>query len=262
MKNFKQVAIKAARLTGASLMKNYKKLQSKDIKKKGKHDIVTKADFEANKIIIKTIKKDFPDHDFLSEETGFEDNPDIYKWVIDPLDGTVNYNMENPLFCTALSLVYKRNILFSIIYAPYLKEFFYAEKGKGAFLNGKQIRVSKQKDLNEALILIGRSHHRLSHLRFARVQLKLKENVMNIRRLGSGSLDLAYTAVGRVEACLLVPPDISLWDSLAGVLLVREAGGKVTNFNGQDWNFKRRGVIASNGLVHNQLLKVAKKWKL
>lgn len=262
MKKFKQVAFKAARLAGASLIKNYKSLKDSDIRKKGRHDLVTKADFEANKIIIKTIKKDFPDHDFLSEETGFEDNPDIYKWVIDPLDGTTNYTIKNPLFCTAISLVCGKEILLSVIYAPCLKEFYYAERGGGAYLNGKRIRVSKKRDLNNALISIGRSHHRLSHLKFYKVQKRLQRNVLNMRLLGSGSLDLAYTAVGRVEACLLVPPDIFQWDSLAGVLLVREAGGKVTNFNGQAWNFKQRGVIASNGKIHKELLKAVKKWRI
>ena len=124
MKKFRQVAIKAARLAGVSLMKNYRGLKDSDIQKKGRHDLVTKADWQANEIIIKTIKKDFPDHDFLSEETGFEDNPDIYKWIIDPLDGTTNYTIKNPLFCTAISLVCKKQILLSVIYAPFLKEFY------------------------------------------------------------------------------------------------------------------------------------------
>jgi len=262
MKKFRQVAIKAARLAGVSLMKNYKGLKDSDIQKKGRHDLVTKADFEANKIIIKTIKKSFPHHDFLSEETGFEDNPDVYKWIIDPLDGTTNYTMKNPLFCTAISLVCGKKILLSVIYAPLLKEFYYAESGKGAFLNGKRIRISKKKGLDKSLILIGRSHHKLSHLKFYRVQKKFFSSVLNMRRLGSGSLDLAYTAVGRVEACLLVPPDISQWDSLAGTLLVREAGGRVTNFKGEDWNFKQCGVIASNGLIHKRLLNLVKKWRI
>jgi len=262
MKKFKQVAIKAAQLAGASLMRNYKKLKDTDIHRKGRHDLVTKADFTANKIIIKTIKKNFPDHDILSEETGLEDNPDVYKWVIDPLDGTTNYTIKNPLFCTVISLVCRKDILLSVIYAPFLKEFYFAEKGKGAFLNSRRIKVSKKKSLNNALISLGRSHHKLSHLKLSIVQEKLKKNVLNMRLLGSGSLDLAYTAVGRVEACLLMPPDISQWDSLAGVLLVREAGGQVTNFNGEDWNFKQRGVIASNGKIHKELLKKAKKWNL
>lgn len=262
MKKFKQVAIRAAQLAGQSLLKNYRVMRDSDIHKKGRHDVVTKADYAANKIIIGQIKRVFPDHDILSEETGSEDNPDVYKWVIDPLDGTTNYTIKNPLFCTAISLVCKKDILLSVIYAPFLKEFYYAEKGKGAFLNGKRIKVSRKKDLKKALVLVGRSHHKISHLNFSRVQKKLWKDVLNMRWLGSGSLDLAYTAVGRVEACLLVPPDIFQWDSLAGVLLVREAGGKVTNFSGEDWNFKQRGVIASNGKIHKELLKSVKKWKL
>lgn len=259
MSKFRQVAFRAARLAGKSLLKNYGKLKSSDIHKKSKHDLVTKADMEANRIIIRTIKQKFPNHDFLSEETGFEDNPDIYQWIIDPLDGTINYTIHNPLFCTALALVYKKDVLLSVIYAPYLDEFYYAEAGQGAFLNNKKIRVSSTKKLENSIILLGRSHHRESHINLAVVQKRLRITVLNMRVLGSGSLDLAYVASGRAEACLLVPPEIYLWDSLAGILLVREAGGKVTDFKGKEWSIKSQGVFASNGLVQKRLLKVAER---
>ena len=259
MNTFRQVAFRAARLAGRSLLRNYDKLKSSDIRKKSKHDLVTKADMEANRLIIKTIKQKFTQHDFLSEETGSEDNPDIYKWVIDPLDGTTNYTIHNPLFCVAITLVYKKDILLSVVYAPYLEEFYYAEKGKGAFLNSKKIHVSATRSLANSIILLGRSHRHESHVNLVSAQKKLKPKVLNMRILGSGSLDLAYVASGRAEACLLIPPKIHLWDSLAGILLIREAGGKVTDFRGREWDFKSDGVFASNKIIHRRLFKIVKR---
>jgi len=257
MKKYKQVAIKAAQLAGKSILKNYNILRKKDIHLKGKNDLVTKADMEANRIIIRTIKKEFPSHDFLSEETGFENNYDKYKWVIDPLDGTTNYTIHNPLFCTAIALVHNKEILLSVIYAPFLDEFYYTEKGRGAFMNNKKIHVSKTKKLESSIILLGRSHRHQSHVNMANVQKNFKKKVLNMRILGSGSLDLAYVASGRVEACLLVPPSVSLWDSAAGVLLVQEAGGQVTDFNGKPWKPGAKGVFATNKLVHKKLFRAA-----
>ena len=256
MKRCLSVATKAARSAGAVIVRHYRKLKSSDIHKKGKHDLVTKADFEANRVIIKTIKQYFPRHDFLSEETGFENNPDVYTWVVDPLDGTTNYAIGDPLFCTALALVHKRDILLSVIYAPLLKEFFVAVRGRGALLNGKKIRVSLLRKLENAVIVVGRSHRRSSHYSAEGIQKKLERRAMNTRRLGSDSMDLAYVASGRVDGCLLVPPHISAWDSAPGVLLVREAGGRVSDFGGTEWHLGSSGVVASGGFIHRQLLKV------
>lgn len=258
MNEFRQIAFKAAKLAGQSLLKNYKKLGSSDIHKKGKHDLITKADLEANRIIIKTIKRRFPKHDFLSEETGLEDNPDAYRWVIDPLDGTTNYTVRNPLFCTAIALVNKGEIILSIINAPYLGEFYFSQRGKGSYLNSKKIRTSKVKSLGNSLVMISRSHHRQSHKNFITIQKKLEYRVQNIRSYGSSALDLAYVADGRAEGCALVPPATSLWDSLAGISLIRESGGRVTDFNGKEWTFKSLGVLASNGVIHKKLLSLVK----
>ncbi|MDP2685500.1 MAG: inositol monophosphatase family protein, partial [bacterium] len=163
MTKFRKVAIEAATKAGKSLLKQYKTLKVEDINKKGRHDLVTKADFTANRIIISTIKKYFPDHDILSEETGLEDNPDEYKWVIDPLDGTTNYIIKSPMFCTALALVHQQEIIISVVYAPVLDEFYIAEKGKGTYLNGKKIYVSKKVSLIESIITLSRTHHKKSH---------------------------------------------------------------------------------------------------
>ncbi len=259
MNNFTTTAIRAARLAGEVIIKHYAKLKSSEVHKKGKHDLVTKADLEANEVIIKTIKQQFPGHDFLSEETGFENNPETYTWVIDPLDGTTNYTIRNPLFCTALALIYRNHILTSVIFAPLLKEFYLAGLGRGAFLNKRRIHVSKTRKLPEAIIVVGRSHRRQSHFNSEKIQTKLETSVLNTRRLGSDSMDLAYVACGRVDGCLLVPPQISAWDSVPGVLLVREAGGVVTDFKGREWKPGSEGVVAANKVLQKSLVNLTSK---
>jgi len=258
MKKFKQVALRAVKLAGQRILKYYDDLKSSDIHEKERHEPVTKADLEANKIIIKTIKQAFPDHDLLSEETGEENNPGKYQWVIDPLDGTSNYTIKNPLFCTALALVKDQEILLSVIYAPFIKELYYAEKGQGTFLNGKKIKVSAVDDLNESIILIGKSHSSGSKEAFINYQRKLLGKVLNYKPLGSGSLDLAFVAAGRVAGCVLLPPEIPLWDTLPGTLMVREAGGVVTDFKGRVNDFGRQGLVVANKLIYKQLLDLVK----
>jgi len=255
MKKFKQVAINSARLAGKISLKYFNNLKRIKVTKKGKHDIVTKADLEANKVIIHTIKKSFPDHDILSEETGWEDNPGDYKWVIDPIDGTTNFTVHIPLFCTAISLIYKEKILLSVIYAPFSDELFYAEQGQGAYLNNKKIKVSTTKKLDEAYIFIGRGHGQPVYRNFIKMQRKLREDVVNIRLIGSASMSLAYVAAGRTDSYLRVPPNVSLWDSAAGVLMVTEAGGKVTDFKGRHWQFNGQGLVATNKVLHWELIK-------
>ena len=163
MKQIQNIAVKAARQAGDYALRQYDKLTSADIHHKTKHDLVTKTDLEANKIIIKTIKRSFPEHDFLSEETGLEDNPSTYGWIIDPLDGTTNYTIHNPFFCTSLALVHNKRMLMSIIYAPYLDEFYMAIRGKGAWLNKRPLRVARTRSLDNAVVLLGRSHDHRSH---------------------------------------------------------------------------------------------------
>ncbi|MCH7492701.1 inositol monophosphatase [Patescibacteria group bacterium] len=262
MSIFRQTAIKAARQAGQRLMVRFNSLKSSEIHKKGPHDLVTRADMEANDLIISTIKSKFPNHDILSEETGLEDNPGNYKWVIDPLDGTINFSIKSPLFCTALALVHRRSVLLGIIYSPFTNEFFIAEKGRGAYLNKKKIRVSRTRMLIDSLILVGRTHHPRSHKNFIKILGKLEKRVLNVRRLGSGSLDLAYTAAGRTGGTILTPPGLTLWDSAAGALMVKEAGGRITDGDGKPWSVNSDGLVASNGKIHNQLVRLVKSCSL
>ncbi|MFA6099000.1 MAG: inositol monophosphatase family protein [Patescibacteria group bacterium] len=258
MNRFTSTAVAAAKSAGQILMKYYPDIRSTSIIKKGKHDIVTKADMMTNTAIIKAIEKVFPDHDIYSEETGLKNKPGSYKWVIDPLDGTSNYAMHIPLFCTSISLVHKGSIIISVIYAPYLNELFIAEKGKGAFLNNKRIHVSGTKVLKEAFLFLGRGHGKPVYKNFLKLQKRLRKDVINIRFIGSASMNMAYVASGRTDSYIQVPPESHLWDTAAGVLLVKEAGGQVSDFRGRPWKFNSLGVVASNGLIHQQLIKKLK----
>ena len=259
MITFKKLAINTALKAGRLLRQSYRRFNHGEVQKKGKHNIVTQADLAANRLIIREIKKYFPQHDFLSEETGLENNIDKFRWIIDPLDGTTNFSIHNPLYCTALALMYKKDILLSVLYAPELNELYFAEKKHGALLNGKKIKVSRTRKLSDSIIAIGRSHSRLSHKQMISVQNKFDEHVLNTRILGSASLNLAYVAAGRMDGCVFVPPEISLWDSLAGILLVQEAGGLITDFQGRPWIKASHGLVISNGQIHRNLLKAMKR---
>ncbi|HCM68786.1 MAG: hypothetical protein A2898_00980 [Candidatus Kerfeldbacteria bacterium RIFCSPLOWO2_01_FULL_48_11] len=251
---YRSVGVLAAHRAGVYLAKHFRKIRKQDIRLKKRHEVLTSADLGANKIILKILKRHFPSHDFLSEETGLEENPQTYKWFIDPLDGTTNYSVGNPLFCTTLSLAHGNDLLLSIIYAPMLDEFYIAEKGKGATLNGKRIHVSPERRPTHSIITIGYAHTFKSRLRIAHSLQYLWKAFLNTRVLGSGSLNLAFVAAGRVEGCYLALTS-NLWDTTSGVLLVKEAGGIVTDLNGKPWDMKSQSLVASNRTIHARLLR-------
>lgn len=254
----KQIAIKAACKAGKILMKHYQSLSRADVWKKSEHEIVTKVDMEANRAIIKTIKSKYKNHDFLSEETGLEDNPEKYIWIIDPLDGTTNYTTKYPIFATSIALAYQAKIILGVTYSPITNEIFIAERGKGATLNGKKIQVSKISALNKSVITYGYSHSERSYTRAIKIYSRMFERARNVRHYGSATLELAYVAAGRTEAEYL-PGKINIWDVAAGVLLVEEAGGKVTDFKGFECEWGCRDILASNGKIHKDFLKHLKK---
>ncbi len=259
MKPQTKTAIQAAKQAGAMLRRRYQRLERSRYRFKGKHDIVTKADMEANRIIISKLKKVYPDYDILSEESGLENNPSEYQWVIDPLDGTTNFTLHIPMFCVAIALVYKKQVVASVIYAPILDELYYAEKGQGVYLNRKKITVSSVTKMKQSFILLGRGHARTTYANFIKLQRRLRESVINLRFLGSSSMSLAYIASGRAEGYVQVRPEGSLWDVAAGMLLVQEAGGEFSDSRGKPWwNTSRFGFVATNGMIHRQLISTLK----
>ena len=252
----KKVAQTAVKQAGDELLKRYLKYKREDAKFKSSHEIVTAADLAAEKIITDAIKKNFPTHNILAEESGDNKKISDYEWVIDPLDGTHNFSMHNPLWTVAVGIFYKGESLMSFIYAPFLQEFFMAVKGQGAYLNNKKIKVSK---IASGKVINTYCHgSQVSDAKKAIAYYAYQKlNGFDIRQLGSASIELAYVAVGRVESIAI--PGVKTWDAAAGVLLVREAGGLATDFKNKDWSLKSNDLVASNRLVHKQILGVLKK---
>ena len=250
---FKSTALQAAKQAGKILLKFYGKKEK--AKEKSNKSLVSKADLESNKAIIKIIKKNFPEHSILSEETGFEDNKSDYKWVIDPLDGTHNFLHRIPIFGTSIALEYKNDMILGVLNFPLLKQTAFAEKGKGAFLNGKRISVSAKSMLGYSFISVDYGQYDRKR------RLKMLEGFGNqnidFRSFGSAVYELLLVACGKSDAYIIT--STNEWDVAAGILIIEEAGGKVTDLQGREWDFKKNNFLMSNGRLHNKLLKYTKK---
>lgn len=224
-------------------------------KKLGKNNLVTEYDYKSERYIIDSIRESFPTHNIISEEKGSILNESEYYWVIDPLDGTVNFANNIPIFSVSIALLKGNKIIAGSVYQPILDELFTAEIDKGAFLNDKPISVSKKSDLDTSLLVTGfpYSYEQESE------QNKIINSFANIvkrgipvRRLGSAALDLSYVACGRFEG--FWESNLNSWDVAAGILIVNEAGGKCTNYKNQSSNIDDNQIIATNGLIHNNLI--------
>jgi myo-inositol-1(or 4)-monophosphatase len=241
-----QIAIEAALEAGKYLKKNIGKIRHIERKEGQETNLVTEIDKKAEETIIRKIKKHFPSHDFLGEESGSAEIKSEYRWIIDPLDGTVNYTHGLPIFCVSIGLEHKGDIVLGVVYDPSLDELFTAEKGKGARLNKKHIQVSKTSKLIESLVVTG----------FPYTANKNPEPDIT-RRLGSAALDLSYVACGRFDG--FWEGSLRPWDMAAGVLFVTEAGGKWTDYQGVPSNVYNQQMLATNGLIHEQMMVVLKK---
>lgn len=249
----KKVAIRAVKKAGRELLCRFKKFNRNEIKMKSAHEILTRADLASEKIIIGEIRRNFPEHRILSEEKGKLKGDSDYLWIIDPLDGTTNFSMHHPLWSISAAVTYGDDIILGIIYAPFLGELFVARKGKGAVLNGKKIKVSKIKGAKALHTFChGRSN---KHIEKALAYLsRQKLDGFDCRQLGSAAIELGFLSAGRTESIMI--PGVNAWDVAAGALIVREAGGRVTDFSGSEWNLKSKDILASNGAMHKELLKV------
>jgi myo-inositol-1(or 4)-monophosphatase len=243
-----EAAIRAGNIAALALEK------PREVQKKGPRDIVTDADLAAEETIIKTITSHFPDHSICSEEKPFHQGNSPYTWYIDPLDGTTNYFHRLPFFCASVAVAERGELIFGVVYEPLGKRLFWAEKGKGAYLNGKPLRVSPTFSLEDSLI--GMDLPRLQALRvsFGSMLPELIEKVGTIRAMGSAVLGLCFVAAGWLDAYFHF--SLKPWDLAAGALIVEEAGGKVTKIDGKPWNVKAQALLASNGFLHEELLKI------
>lgn len=252
----KKTAILAAKNAGRMLLKRFDNFDRKTVKLKSGHEILTQADLAAEAEILKVIKKNFPEHRILSEESGENEKKSDYLWVVDPLDGTTNFSMHNPLWAISIGILYKGKLVFGVTFAPFLKELYVAEKGRGATRNGKKMTVSKTKK-GKILNTFCHSNREKDIKRAIKYYTHQKINGFDCRQMGSASLELAFTACGRVESIAIT--GAHAWDVAAGILMVREAGGRATDFKGKAWKLDSYDMLASNGKIHNDLLKVLKK---
>jgi myo-inositol-1(or 4)-monophosphatase len=239
-----------AREAGALLMKYFH--QHVKIEYKGAVDLVTVADRESEALILERIRKQFPSHEVMGEEgTRIETGSD-YKWYVDPLDGTTNFAHGYPVFCVSLGVEYRKQRIAAVVYDPTRDEMFAAEKGAGARLNDQSIHVSTTAELGHCLIATGfpsQKRHKNPNIYFYH-QLTLRTH--GVRRAGSAALDLCNVASGRFDGFWEF--NLNPWDTAAGVLIVEEAGGKVSDFSGGEFQIASRETLATNGLIHEELL--------
>lgn len=255
---FLDIAIQAAKKAGVILLENYGHLTQGQIVSKGLSDFVTEIDKKCEKEIIQFIKKKFPDHAILAEESGQEKQKSDYRWVIDPLDGTTNYIHGFPMFSISIGLEHQGKRHVGVVFDPLREELFHAEAGRGAFLNGNKISVSRRDNLRDSLIATGfpfRIHERLD--RYLPTFRAVLLEVSGLRRAGSAALDLAYTACGRVDGFWEM--GLSPWDICAGALLMEEAGGIFSGFFGETQINEHGDVLCGPPKIHRLLMEILKK---
>lgn len=240
---------------GKVLMRYYGKTH--DIRRKPGAGIVTEADGAAERFLLKSIFRDYPQSSIITEETGEYEGSELL-WVIDPLDGTSNYAHGFPWFAVSIGIYEGDKALAGAVYHPVTKEFFFAESGKGAFLNGKRIRVSKCKSLRDSLLGTGFYYSKDSQLKNEiRIFHRMNQLAHAVRRPGSAALDLACVAAGRFDA--FWERGLSPWDVAAGMLLVKEAGGKLSDYKGKETGIFDRELVASNGVLHRPMVEVIRR---
>jgi myo-inositol-1(or 4)-monophosphatase len=250
-------AIEAAMKAGAFLKESMGKNLEID-RKSSSIDLVTQIDTEAEHLIVDHLKEHYPDHSILGEEGGANKRSSEYRWIIDPLDGTVNFTHGLPIFCVSIALEHRGEMIAGVIYDPNADELFTAERGKGAYLNGERIRVSDSDTLIESLLITGFPYniHDNPASTIERFVDVLK-TAQAVRRLGSAAIDLCYIAAGRGDG--FWEAFIKPWDVAAGMLLVEEAGGRVTDFRGGKVDVDNPQILATNGKIHDEMLAVLKK---
>lgn len=247
------IAIQAARNAGRIIVRFVDRLDTIDVNEKSRNDFVTQVDHLSEQKIIETIHRMYPDHAILAEESGYIEGNEDSIWVIDPLDGTTNFIHGFPQFAVSIAYRHRGRLEVGVIYDPLRQELYTAARGEGAQLNNRKIRVSQCKKLNTALIGTGfpyrKNHYFKSYINTFEAVFP---ETAGVRRAGSAALDLAYVAVGRLDGFW----EISLkeWDIAAGVLLVKEAGGLVGDFHGEDHYMDNGNLIAANPKVYKALL--------
>jgi myo-inositol-1(or 4)-monophosphatase len=245
------IAVRAARRAGDIIVRAIPRLEAVEIQSKGRNDFVTEVDRAAEADIIETIRRLHPDHAFLAEESGASANQSDVVWIIDPLDGTTNYAHGYPCFCVSMGLECNGRLELGVVYDPIRDEMFTAERGQGSALNGRRIRVSPTPTLASALLCTGFPYDVRERNEFARHFANFIMTAQGVRRDGAAALDLAYVAAGRFDG--FWEEGLKAWDVAAGVLIIEEAGGRVSDFHGKPFDIHTPPIVASNGLIHDQM---------
>ena len=253
------VMIKAAYRAGRSLKRDLGEVENLQVSLKGPRNFVTAADRRAEEIVYEELAKARPDYGFLGEEGGARAGADMsHRWIVDPLDGTTNFLHGIPHFAVSIALERNGAIVAALTFNPANDELFVAEHGKGAFLNNRRIRVAARKRLAEAVVACGLPHFGRGDLALARCEIAAaQQHFAGLRRYGAATLDLAWVAAGRLDAYW--ERDLSPWDLAAGMLLVREAGGFITDLDGGDAVLAKGQVAAGNDTMHHELLRLLKE---
>lgn len=248
-----ETLINAARAGATVLEQFFNQHDLRISNKESINDLVTEADHASEKVIIETIRQQFPDHYILTEESGEHKTASNFKWIIDPIDGTVNFANGIPICCVSIGLEKDGKMLMGAIFNPILKEFYFAEKGKGASLNGHPIHVSNKSEVSSSFLVTGFPY---TYLDMPNGPLECFERFIRkgipVRRLGSAAMDLAWVAAGKFDG--FYEHKLNAWDSAAGFLLVEEAGGQVTDFKGGEYSPYQPHLLATNGKIHAEML--------
>lgn len=251
----------AARKAGRPLIRDFNELENLQISMKGPADFVTSADKRTEKILIEELSKARPGYGFLGEETGATQGADkTHRFIIDPIDGTTNFMHGMPHFAISIALEREGQLVAGVVYNPTTDDMFTAEKGHGAYLNNKRLRIAARKDMEYALFATGLPFKGKGGRARALAETDAVLNMTaGVRRFGAASLDLAWTAAGRVDGYW--ERDINIWDVAAGIVLVREAGGIVSDFSGRTDGLDGREIVTANEYLHPSLLKLLKNVK-
>ena len=243
-----------AKTAGRKIIAEFYRLHRQDIRFKTRREVVTKADLIAEKIILSAIRKKFPDHSILSEESGWDKHKrSPYLWIVDPLDGTTNFSYHNPLFAVSIALLRDGQIVLGVIYVPFLDIMISAEQGKGARWNGKPIHVSAKQQIAKSFLTFCHGNSKQDLRRGLAAYHRVKQKFFDVRQLGSAAMEMAWVGAGYVDGYF--SPGARSWDVAAGVLIVREAGGIVTDFKGRPWTIESQEIVASNKTIHPFILK-------
>jgi myo-inositol-1(or 4)-monophosphatase len=250
------VMVKACRKASKTIIRDFGEIEKLQVSLKGPGDYVTASDKKVEKILIDELQIARPDYSILSEEIGLIKKKKEFKWIIDPIDGTANFLHGVPHFAISIGLEHNNEIICGIIYDPIKDEMFFAEKGNGAFLNNQRLRVSARSKLKECIIFTGGPKQEAQDRELSLAEYKKFSSVVAtpIRKMGSAALDMAYVAAGRCDG--FWHRQLNYWDVAAGIIIVKEAGGFVTDFEGNSEYIENRNILVTNSRINNEMIEV------